>query len=80
MADTVDQKFAPSDEYAASGEEDVGLGLGDADGDGDDLGRSAHFLEAHRFLDGDLVKGVHAHLDVGEVDPDPSALTRGLTL
>ena len=44
------------------------LRLGRADRDGDDLGRGALFLEADRFLDGDLVERVHAHLDVGEVD------------
>jgi hypothetical protein len=25
------------------------------------------FLQAHRLFDGDLVEGVHAHLDVGQV-------------
>ena len=45
------------------------LRLGRADRHRDDLGRDALFLEAHRFLDRDLVERVHAHLDVGEVDP-----------
>ena len=34
----------------------------------DDLGRLAGFLQADRFLDGDLVEGVHRHLDVGKLD------------
>ena len=25
-------------------------------------------LQAHRLFDGDFVKGVHAHLDVGDID------------
>ena len=39
-----------------------------ADGDGDDLGRLALFLQADGLLDGDLVEGVHGHLDVGQLD------------
>ena len=31
------------------------------------LGGHARFLQAHRLLDGDLVEGVHGHLDVGEL-------------
>jgi hypothetical protein len=46
----------------------VSCGLLRADGDGDDLGRLALLLQADRLLDGDLVEGVHAHLDVGELD------------
>ena len=38
------------------------------DRDGDDLGRLAFFLQPDRLLDGDLVEGVHRHLDVGELD------------
>ena len=38
-----------------------------ADGDGDDLFGLAGFLQADGLLDGDLVEGVHRHLDVGEV-------------
>ena len=30
---------------------------------------SPALLDANRFLDGDLVEGVHRHLDVGEIDP-----------
>jgi hypothetical protein len=30
------------------------------------LGGHALFLQAHRLFDGDLVEGVHAHLDVGD--------------
>jgi hypothetical protein len=41
---------------------------GDAAGDGDDFGGHALFLQAHGFFDGDFVEGVHAHLDVGEID------------
>ena len=44
------------------------LGLGRADRDDDDLGGDAGFLEPHGFLDGDLVEGVHRHLDVVELD------------
>ena len=44
------------------------LGLGGADRDDDDLGRGAGFLEADGFFDGDLVKRVHRHLDVVELD------------
>ena len=40
----------------------------------------ARFLELHGLFDGDFVEGIHAHLDVGEVDPLPSVLTRTLTL
>ena len=39
-----------------------------AAGDGDDLGGHALFLQPHGLFDGDLVEGVHAHLDVGDVD------------
>ena len=44
------------------------LRLGGPDGDDDDLRRRALLLEAHHLLDGDLVEGVHRHLDVGEFD------------
>ena len=44
------------------------LGLGRADRKRDDLGHHALFLQADRFLDGNLVEGVHAHLDVGKID------------
>ena len=56
------------------------LRLGRADRDRDDLGRDALFLEPDRFLDRDLVERVHAHLDVGEIDPAAVLLTRGWTL
>ena len=46
----------------------VSGGLGRADRDGDDLGRLALFLQPDRLFDGDLVEGVHRHLDVGEFD------------
>ena len=39
-----------------------------ADRHRDDLGRLAGFLQADRLLDGDLVEGIHRHLDVGEFD------------
>jgi hypothetical protein len=44
------------------------LALGDAAGHGDHFGGHALFLQPHGLLDGDLVEGVHAHLDVGDVD------------
>ena len=40
----------------------------DAARDRDDLGGHALLLHADRFLDGDLVEGIHRHLDVGGVD------------
>jgi hypothetical protein len=43
------------------------LALLHAAGHGDDLGGHALFLQPHRFLDGDLVERVHAHLHVGDV-------------
>ena len=43
------------------------LALGHAARDGDHFGRNALFFEAHGFFDSDLVKRVHAHLDVGDV-------------
>ena len=43
-------------------------GLLRADRDGDDLGRLARFLQPDRLFDGDLVEGIHRHLDVGELD------------
>ena len=39
-----------------------------AAGDGDHFAGHAFFLEAHRLFDGDFVKRVHAHLDVGDID------------
>ena len=39
-----------------------------AGGDRDDLGRGALLLQAHRFLDRDLVERVHGHLDVRGLD------------
>ena len=61
------------DEDAAVGTDGHGGAQGflagsDAAGDGDDFSRDAGFLETDGFFDGDFVKGVHAHLDVGEVD------------
>jgi quercetin dioxygenase-like cupin family protein len=53
---------------------DRSLRLGRADRDHDDLGRLAGFLQAQRFLDRDLVEGVHRHLDVGGSTPVPSGL------
>ena len=38
------------------------------DRDRDDLGRLAGFLQPDRLLDGDLVEGIHRHLDIGELD------------
>src|SRR4029077_678048 len=37
-----------------------------ADRDRDDLSRRPLFLQPDRLLDGDLIEGVHRHLDVGE--------------
>ncbi len=39
-----------------------------ADRDRHDLGGLALLLQPDRLLDGDLVEGVHRHLDVGELD------------
>ncbi|MCY1211259.1 hypothetical protein D9M72_229690 [compost metagenome] len=44
------------------------LALGITARDSDDFGHEALFLQANRFFDSDLVEGVHAHLDVGQVD------------
>jgi hypothetical protein len=44
------------------------LARGDAAADRDDLGRAAGFPQPHRFLDGDFVERVHAHLDPSQVD------------
>ncbi len=55
------------------------LGLLRADRDGHDLGRLALLLQADRLFNSDLVEGVHGHLDVGELDSDPSGFTRILT-
>ena len=49
-------------------------GLRRADRHADDLGRLALLLEPERLLDGDLVEGVHRHLDVGEFDAAAVAL------
>ena len=54
------------------------LRLGRADGDGDDLRDHALLLQPHRLLDGDLVEGVHRHLDVGELDARPVGLDADL--
>src|SRR3990167_3921492 len=43
------------------------LALGHAAGDGDDFGDDTLLLQAHGFFHRDLVKRVHAHLDVGQV-------------
>jgi hypothetical protein len=43
------------------------LALGDAARHRDDFGDHALFFQAHGFFDGDFVKRVHAHLDVGNV-------------
>ena len=43
-------------------------GLRRADRHDDDLARLAGLPQAQRFLDADLVEGVHRHLDVGEID------------
>ena len=37
--------------------------------DGDNFCHHAFFLQTHRLLHGDFVKGVHAHLDVGGFHP-----------
>jgi hypothetical protein len=41
--------------------------LGHAARDGDHFGGHAFFFQAHGFFDGDLVKRVHAHFDVGNI-------------
>ena len=38
------------------------------DRDRNDLGRLAGFLQTDRLFDGDLVEGIHRHLDIGELD------------
>jgi hypothetical protein len=54
--------------------------LGRADRDRDHLAGHALFLEAHGFLDGDLVEGVDAHLHIGQVHARSIGLTRGRAL
>jgi hypothetical protein len=39
-----------------------------AAGNGDDFSGDAGFLEPDGFFNGDFVEGVHAHLDVGQID------------
>ena len=46
------------------------LRLGRTDADRDDLLRHALFLEPDSLFHRDLVERVHAHLDIGEIDPD----------
>jgi hypothetical protein len=36
------------------------------------------FLQTNRLFDGDLVEGVHAHLDVGQIDARLIRLDAGL--
>ena len=43
-------------------------GLGRSDGNDDDLGCLALFLQPDRFFDRDLVKGIHGHFDIGQVN------------
>src|SRR6185437_6478420 len=43
-------------------------GLRRPDRHGDDLARLAGFLQPDRLFDGDLVEGIHRHLDVGQFD------------
>ncbi len=43
------------------------LGLLRADRDHDDLAGDALLLQADGLFDGDLAKGIHGHLDVGEI-------------
>ena len=45
------------------------LALHDAARDGDHFRRGAFFAQPNRLFDGNLVERVHAHLDVGDVDP-----------
>ncbi len=54
------------------------LALRHAAADGDDLGHHAFFLEAGGLLDGDLVKRIHAHLDVGDIDAGAIGLDANL--
>ena len=54
------------------------LAGGDTAGDGDDFGRDAGFLEPDGFFHGDFVEGVHAHLDVGEIDAGAVGLDANL--
>ena len=54
------------------------LRLGGADGDGDDLLDLALLLETDDLLDGDLVEGVHRHLDIGKLDARPVGLDADL--
>jgi hypothetical protein len=56
------------------------LAGGDAAGDGDDFGGDAGFFQANGFFDGDFVEGVHAHLDVGQIDARTVGLDPDLTL
>jgi hypothetical protein len=35
------------------------------------------FLQAHSFLDGDLIEGVDAHLYIRQIHPEPLGFTRG---
>ena len=56
-----------------------GLGhLTCSDRNDDDLARLALFLEPERLLDGDLVEGVHGHLDVGQLNAAAVALDSNL--
>jgi hypothetical protein len=68
------QFFSRFDQDGAVGADGHGgaqgfLALRDAAGHGDDFGGDALFLQAHGLFDGDFVKRVHAHLDVGDVHP-----------
>src|SRR5439155_15297238 len=71
------------DEKAAIGAHRQGgadrlLRLDGADGDGDDLGYLALLLETDDLLDGDLVEGVHRHLDIRKLDARPVGLDADL--
>jgi len=44
------------------------------------LGCLAGLFQAQGLLDGDFIEWIHRHLDVGQFTPDPSLLTRTLTL
>jgi len=44
------------------------LTLCDTTGHRDHFGRLPGFLETHRFFDSNLVKGIHGHFDIGDID------------
>ena len=44
------------------------LTLCNTTGNSDHLGCLTGFLQTHRFFDGDLIKGIHGHFDIGDID------------